>query len=61
MAAPDTINVSQLAWLVGTQEAPVLIDMRVDADHPADPLMLGIMRALSLAGVALQLALGVVS
>lgn len=57
MAAPDTINVRQLARRVGTQEASVVIDLRVDADHPADPLMLGIMRALS----ALQMAFGVVS
>lgn len=40
MAAPDTINVSQLARLVGTPEAPAIVDVRLDADHASDPRML---------------------
>ena len=40
MATPDTISVVQLVRLVGTPEAPVLIDVRIDEDHAADPRML---------------------
>jgi rhodanese-related sulfurtransferase len=40
MATPDTINVTQLARLVGTQDAPVIVDVRIDTDHAADSRML---------------------
>jgi rhodanese-related sulfurtransferase len=40
MATPDTINVAQLARLVGTPEAPVIVDVRIDTDHASDPRML---------------------
>jgi rhodanese-related sulfurtransferase len=40
MATPDTINVAQLARLVGTPEAPMILDVRIDTDHAADPRML---------------------
>jgi rhodanese-related sulfurtransferase len=36
MAAPDTITVAQLSRLVGTPEAPVIVDVRMDADHHID-------------------------
>jgi rhodanese-related sulfurtransferase len=37
MATPDTINVAQLSRLVGTPEAPVIVDVRIDTDHASDP------------------------
>ena len=37
MATPDTITVSQLSRLVGTPEAPVVIDVRIDTDYASDP------------------------
>ncbi len=37
MATPDTITVAQLARLVGTPDAPALIDVRIADDHAADP------------------------
>jgi rhodanese-related sulfurtransferase len=40
MATPDSINVTQLARLIGTPDAPVLIDVRIDNDHASDPRML---------------------
>ena len=40
MATPDTINVAQLTRLIGTPDAPVILDVRVDSDHAADPRML---------------------
>ena len=40
MATPDTINVAQLARLVGTPDAPVIVDVRIDTDHASDPRML---------------------
>lgn len=40
MATPDTITVAQLARLVGTPESPLVIDVRIDTDHAADPRML---------------------
>ena len=40
MATPDTINVAQLNRLIGTPDAPVIIDVRIDNDHAADPRML---------------------
>ncbi len=40
MPTPDTIMVTQLARLVGTPDAPLVIDVRIDNDHAADPRML---------------------
>jgi rhodanese-related sulfurtransferase len=40
MATPDTITVAQLIRLVGTPEAPIIIDVRIDTDHAADPRVL---------------------
>src|SRR5690348_2163249 len=40
MATPETITVAQLARLVGTPEAPVVVDVRIDTDHSTDPRML---------------------
>jgi rhodanese-related sulfurtransferase len=40
MATPGTINVTQLARLIGTPGAPVILDVRIDSDHAADPRML---------------------
>ncbi len=40
MATPDTITVAQLARLVGTPDAPVLVDVRIDNDHAVDPRFL---------------------
>ena len=40
MATPDTITVAQLSRLIGTPDAPVVIDVRIDTDHAADARML---------------------
>jgi rhodanese-related sulfurtransferase len=40
MATPDTINVAQLTRLIGTPDAPVILDVRIDSDHAADPRVL---------------------
>ena len=40
MATPDTINVAQLSRLIGTPEAPVIVDVRIDTDYASDPRML---------------------
>ncbi|MBS0641478.1 MAG: sulfurtransferase/chromate resistance protein [Acetobacteraceae bacterium] len=40
MATPDTINVSQLGRLIGTPDAPVIIDVRSDTDHASDSRIL---------------------
>jgi rhodanese-related sulfurtransferase len=40
MATPNVITVAQLARLIGTPDAPVLIDVRIEEDHAADPYML---------------------
>lgn len=40
MATPDTINVAQLGRLIGTPEAPVVVDVRIDTDHALDPRVL---------------------
>jgi rhodanese-related sulfurtransferase len=40
MATPDAINVSQLARLVGTPDAPAIVDVRIDTDHASDARML---------------------
>jgi rhodanese-related sulfurtransferase len=37
---PDTINVVQLNRLIGTHDAPVIVDVRIDNDHASDPRML---------------------
>jgi hypothetical protein len=39
-ATPDAITVTQLVRLVGTPDAPVLVDVRIDNDHASDPRML---------------------
>jgi rhodanese-related sulfurtransferase len=40
MATPDTITVAQLIRLIGTPDAPLLLDLRIDNDHASDPRML---------------------
>jgi rhodanese-related sulfurtransferase len=40
MATPDVITVAQLTRLIGTPDAPLVIDVRIDDDHAADPRML---------------------
>jgi rhodanese-related sulfurtransferase len=40
MATPDTITVAQLARLVGTPDAPAIVDVRIDTDHASDPRLL---------------------
>jgi rhodanese-related sulfurtransferase len=40
MAGPNTISQQQLSRLIGTGEAPVLIDVRMDDDFAADPRLL---------------------
>jgi rhodanese-related sulfurtransferase len=40
MAAPDTITPAQLSRLVGTPDAPLIVDVRTDGDRAADPRML---------------------
>lgn len=40
MPGPDTISPQQLSRLIGTSEAPVLIDVRMDDDFAADPRLL---------------------
>ena len=40
MATPDTITVSQLTRLIGTPDAPVIIDVRTDTDYASDPRVL---------------------
>jgi len=37
MPVPDTISVAQLSRLVGTPEAPIILDVRIDDDVAADP------------------------
>ncbi len=37
MTSPTEITASQLARLVGTPDAPVIIDVRIDEDYAADP------------------------
>ena len=36
MATPDTITSAQLSRLIGTPDAPVIIDVRIDSDRKAD-------------------------
>ena len=40
MATPDSINFAQLSRLVGTPDAPSLVDVRSPADHASDPRLL---------------------
>jgi rhodanese-related sulfurtransferase len=40
MAAPDTITVAQLSRLIGTPDAPIVIDVRIAEDLAADPRIL---------------------
>jgi rhodanese-related sulfurtransferase len=40
MATPDIVTVAQLARLIGTPDAPVVVDVRIDTDHASDPRML---------------------
>lgn len=40
MTAPDTITIAQLTRLIGTPDAPVILNVRIDDDHAADPRML---------------------
>jgi rhodanese-related sulfurtransferase len=40
MATPDFISVSQLTRLIGTPDTPVVVDVRIDEDHAADPRVL---------------------
>ena len=40
MATPDTITTAQLSRLIGTPDAPRIVDVRIDDDHNADPRML---------------------
>jgi rhodanese-related sulfurtransferase len=40
MATPDAITVTQLVRLVGTPDAPMLVDVRIDNDHASDARML---------------------
>ena len=37
MATPDTINVAQLTRLIGTPDAPAIIDLRRDTERASDP------------------------
>jgi len=37
MAAPDTITAAQLFRLIGTPDAPLILDVRADDDRAADP------------------------
>jgi len=40
MPGPDTISPQQLSRLIGTADAPVLIDVRLDEDFAADPRLI---------------------
>src|ERR1700761_9240106 len=40
MAAPDTITVAQLSRLIGTFDAPLILDVRTVEDRAADSRML---------------------
>ena len=37
MATPDTITTAQLSRLIGTPDAPLIIDVRIDSDYALDP------------------------
>ncbi len=40
MPTPDTITIAQFTRLIGTHDAPAIIDVRLDEDHATDPRML---------------------
>ena len=40
MPSPNEITAPQLARLIGTPDAPVIVDLRIDADFDADPCLL---------------------
>jgi rhodanese-related sulfurtransferase len=40
MATPDSITTAQLARLSGTPDAPLILDVRIEQDHAADPRFL---------------------
>ncbi len=40
MPSPNTITANKLNRLIGTQNAPVLIDVRIDEDFEADPRLI---------------------
>lgn len=40
MAAPNEITVSQLLRLIGTPEAPVIVDISIDPDFAEDPFLI---------------------
>lgn len=40
MAAPNAITPRQLTRLIGTPNAPVLVDIRTDADFDEDPRLI---------------------
>jgi len=46
MAAPDIITTAQLTRLIGTPDAPLVLDLRVEEDFAADPRMLPAARRL---------------
>jgi rhodanese-related sulfurtransferase len=52
VAAPDVITVAQLSRLIGTPDAPVIIDVRIPDDHALDPRMLPASRGRTHASVA---------
>ena len=47
MPGPDEISVSQLARLIGTPEAPIVIDVRPVEDRDADPYLMPCARVAS--------------
>lgn len=40
MASPSTITVSQLSRLIGTPDAPIILDVRIDDDFATDPTLI---------------------
>ncbi|MES0827234.1 sulfurtransferase/chromate resistance protein [Ruegeria sp. SCP11] len=40
MPAPNSITAKQLMRLIGTPQAPVLVDIRIDSDFDADPYLI---------------------
>lgn len=51
MAAPDIITVPQLSRLIGTPDAPMILDVRILQDRDADPRMLPASMARDYRGV----------
>ncbi|MBL6456491.1 chromate resistance protein [Belnapia sp. T6] len=52
MPSPDTITPAQLARLIGTPEAPILLDVRIPEDVEADPRRLPASQAIPHAAMA---------